>query len=143
MPPCLRGGQLGPWLLAPGAPTLFLVCGTPGSARPAGSLALYTSADQGLTWQHQGPVPESGAPASLAVAPTSESLVLATSTGIYYSTDQKSWQRAQITGEPAGGFSYIGMTTMSQGVAVPANPRLGEILTTADGGKTWQPWAIR
>ncbi len=142
VPACLRGGQFGPWLLAPDSPSLFLVCGTPGAARPAGSLTLYQSGDQGLTWQRQGTVTESGTPTSLAVAPTTGTLVLATSTGIYYSTNQRSWRRARVTGGPAGGFSYIGMTTTLQGVAVPANAQLGEIFTTDDGGLTWQPRTI-
>lgn len=137
-PPCLQGGHLGPWLLAPSSPTLFLVCGTAGAARPT----LYSSGDQGRTWHRRGTVTESGTPTSLAVAPTSNALVLATSTGIYYSTDQKTWHRAHLTDGPGGGFSYIGMTTTAKGVAVPANPRLGEIFTTADGGLTWQPSVI-
>jgi photosystem II stability/assembly factor-like uncharacterized protein len=142
VPPCLRGGQLGPWLLAPGSPNLFLICGTPGASQPTGSVTLYRSRDQGLTWQKRGTVTESGTPTSLAVAPTSGSLVLATSTGIYYSTDQKTWRRARLASGPAGGFSYIGMTTTLKGVAVPANAGLGEIFMTTDGGRTWQPWAI-
>lgn len=146
-PPCLRGGQLGPWLLAPGAPTLFLVCGTPGT-RQSGSVTLYKSGDQGSTWQRSGPVTASGTPTSLAVAPTSGTLVLATSTGIYYSANDKSWHSARfmggarLTSAPAGGFSYLGMTTTLMGVAVPANPRLGEIFTTTDGGRTWRPSVI-
>jgi hypothetical protein len=146
VPPCLkRGGQLGPWLLAPESPTsptIFLVCGTPSTSRQAGSVTLYQSDDQGLTWQRSGAVTESGTPTSLAVAPTSGVLVLATSTGIYYTANDKSWHRASLTRGPAGGFSYIGMTTTLMGVAVPANSQLGEIFTTTDGGRTWLPSVI-
>jgi photosystem II stability/assembly factor-like uncharacterized protein len=153
VPPCLRGGQLGPWVLAPsasGVPYIFLICGTPGTPQPRGSLTLYRSADQGVTWQRQGTITKSGTPWSLTVAPTSGSLVMATNTGIYYSTDETSWHPAQFGSAghlsysgPAGGFNYIGMTTTLQGVAMPANPQLGEIFTTTDGGRTWQPRRIR
>ena len=37
---------------------------------------------------------------------------------------------------PAGGFSYVGMTTDSQGVALPADTSLHEIWMTFDGGLT-------
>ncbi len=43
------------------------------------------------------------------------------------------------TGAPKGGFSYVGMTTDDQGVAVPADTSLHEIWMTADGGDTWAP----
>ena len=46
-------------------------------------------------------------------------------------------------GVPAGGFSYVGMTNATQGVAVPANASLGEIFVTSDGGRTWRPSPIR
>ena len=43
------------------------------------------------------------------------------------------------TGAPPGGFSYVGMTTDDQGVAVPADTSLHEIWMTFDGGQTWSP----
>ena len=47
-----------------------------------------------------------------------------------------------VGGVPAGGFSYVGMTNATQGVAVPVNSSLGEIFVTRDGGKTWSPSLI-
>ena len=52
------------------------------------------------------------------------------------------YQQAAVTGAPAGGFSYVGMTTDSQGVAVPADASAGAVWFTFDGGKTWRPSAI-
>ena len=40
---------------------------------------------------------------------------------------------------PPGGFAYAGMTTGTQGVAVPAGPAQHGVWLTYDGGRTWQP----
>jgi hypothetical protein len=42
---------------------------------------------------------------------------------------------------PPGGFAYAGMTTDTQGVAVPAGPAQHGVWLTYDGGRTWQPSA--
>jgi hypothetical protein len=47
------------------------------------------------------------------------------------------WTAAQGT-LPAGGFGYVGMTTASQGVAVPADPTVHAVWFSYDGGATWQ-----
>ena len=68
--------------------------------------------------------------------------MLATTTGIYQSANGgATWRRGQLrpARTPADGFSYVGMTNATQGVAVPANAELGEIFVTTDGGLTWQP----
>jgi len=70
-------------------------------------------------------------------------LVLATSSGLYYSRDLKTWSAAQVTGMPAGGFSFVGMTNTQQGVAVPDDRMAHEIFTTSDGGVTWLASPIR
>ena len=50
------------------------------------------------------------------------------------------WQPATLTGAaPAGGFSYVGMTTDEQGIALPADPSAGTVWFTFDGGQTWKP----
>jgi photosystem II stability/assembly factor-like uncharacterized protein len=150
-PPCLRtpgqpSWQPGTGLLAPGSGRLYLVCtSVPASSGPValGSLILYDSADGGLTWQARGPVQASGTAASLAVAPGGD-LVLATSSGIYYSADARTWHQADLGGQaPDRGFSYVGMTTTIEGVAVPTDPGLHEIFVTRDGGRTWQRSLIR
>jgi hypothetical protein len=128
-------------LLAANSQQLMLTCpAQPGVA--GGQFALYTSAT-GASWQLVGPVPVSGTPTSLATAASGQ-VVLATTAGVYYSTDGgTTWQTASIGGSaPAGGFSYVGMTNQSQGVAVPADADLGEVYVTADGGGTWNPSPI-
>jgi hypothetical protein len=40
---------------------------------------------------------------------------------------------------PPGGFAYAGMTTDTQGAAVPAGPAQHGVWLTYDGGRTWQP----
>src|SRR6266487_223190 len=148
-PPCLRGtarqgGQPGAGLLAPGPGIVYLVC-TNGQGRASSArlrpLIAYSSSDGGSAWRQRSVLPVRSA-ASLAVAPGG-ALVLATSAGIYYSPDATSWHSAQVTGQPPGGFGYVGMTTSLQGVAVPADSQLGEVYITLDGGLTWRPSAIR
>ena len=132
-------------------PQLVLACDTPTTAGRFAA-AIYTSAT-GATWNSAGSVTVKGTPTSLASAslPSASSgtvvpatVVLATTAGIEYSADGgKSWRKAKFTiGPPTGGFSYVGMTGSKLGVAVPADSSLGEIFTTSDGGKTWQPSPI-
>jgi hypothetical protein len=123
-------------------PDLVLACDTP-TARDRFTAVIYTSANGG-TWQSVGSVTVKGTPMSLASAGsgqmTQARVVLATTAGIKYSADGgKTWQGATFTGgPPAEGFSYVGMTDPTQGVAVPRKPNLLEIYVTNDGGKTWQ-----
>jgi hypothetical protein len=142
VPGCLsvagRPGS-GTGLLAPGSNAeVYLVC-----QPPDGQATLYQSADSGQSWTASGPVTAPGAPASLAVAPpptgnqANGPVVLATSSGIYYRSSGE-WVAASLGGPgPAGGFSFVGMTTALLGVAVPANPELKKIYLTSDGGVTW------
>jgi photosystem II stability/assembly factor-like uncharacterized protein len=39
---------------------------------------------------------------------------------------------------PYGGFSYVGMTSPQQGVAVPADTTQHAVWFTFDGGRTWR-----
>jgi hypothetical protein len=108
----------------------------------AGQVTLETSAS-GADWQQAGSTAVTGTPTSLATAASGQ-VVLATTAGLYYTTDSgATWQAASVSGPaPAGGFSYVGMTNQSQGVAVPANASLGEVYVTANGGQTWNPSPI-
>ncbi|HEY1643447.1 MAG TPA: hypothetical protein VGG35_22370 [Streptosporangiaceae bacterium] len=102
---------------------------------------LWRSAD-GVTWTKVGQPPSQAAARSLA-GTSSGQVVLATTAGIDYSPDGASWHRAAVSGgAPAGGFSYVGMTSATQGVAVPADAQLGEIFVTTDGGRRWTPSRI-
>ena len=67
--------------------------------------------------------------------------VLATGRGIdVRPAGSGAWQPATLTGpEPAGGVGDVGMTTDAQGIALPANPGVGTVWFTFDGGQTWTP----
>ncbi len=160
-PACLNGtghragsGESG--LIAPGSGVLYLLC----QRISGGSPILYHSADGGQTWQIAGHPKISGIATSLAVAPVNGTLVVGTDAGLYYSPDARSWHRASLRGGGAGaggaggaggggaggaasgGFGFVGMTTSTDGVAVPADPGLKEIFLTTDTGHTWQPKRI-
>jgi hypothetical protein len=109
---------------------------------------MYTSDNGGATWTQPPAASWSGTDASgvgvttsLAAAPNG-TLTLATTSGIYYlAAGGARWEPSDATGggAPKGGFSYVGMTTDDQGVAVPADTSLHEIWMTSDGGATWAP----
>lgn len=125
-----------------------------GSTVPGG-IQVSTSSDGGQLWSSQSPgawsgITNLGTPASLT-ATSAGALILATGTGMYVLpgtgpsgtglSNTGQWTASNATGAaaPAGGFSYAGMTTATQGVAVPADTGLHEIFLTYDGGKTWAP----
>ncbi|HEX9033878.1 MAG TPA: hypothetical protein VF834_18720 [Streptosporangiaceae bacterium] len=151
-PPCLLGGQnqaagQRPALIAPAGSELFLACAG-SSASPAssagqpGPLTLYLSADSGQAWQAQGTIAAHGTATSLAAIPGA-AIVLATTSGLYYSYDARHWQQGTIAGgAPQGGFRFVGMTNAQQGVAVPSDSGGHRLFITGDGGRTWQPSPI-
>jgi hypothetical protein len=86
----------------------------------------------------------SGTLESLA-ATSAGRVVLATSTGLFSAAlpAPGAWHSASIAGgPPAGGFSYVGMTSPAQGVALPADAALGQVFVTRDGGQTWTPHQV-
>lgn len=138
-PPCLaRTGQAaaGTALIAPAAGELYLACGP-------GPVTVYSSADGGQSWQRTGRVTAKGSATSLSAIPGG-AIVLATTRGIYYSTDATAWHQASLAGgRPAGGFAFVGMTNAVQGVAVPGGQAPRALYITADGGRTWQATPVR
>jgi hypothetical protein len=99
------------------------------------SPVLYTSADGGSTWTKVATAPSFGTATALTASPAEPS-ILATTDGIEAdSASTGQWQ--QVT-SLAGGFSYVGMTSQTQGVAIPADTSLHQIWMTYDGGQTWQ-----
>jgi hypothetical protein len=144
--PAASGQAAQPTAQLAAGPDVVLACDTP-AARGRFTAAIYTSAN-GTTWQSVGSVTVKGTPTSLTSAgsgPMAQAtVVLATTAGIKYSADGgQHWQAATITGgSPAGGLSYVGMTTPAEGVAIPADPSPAGIYVTTDGGKSWQPSPI-
>ena len=125
-------------------PQLLLSCE---SQAAAAQVTLYASTD-GARWHRAGSLSVPGSPTSLTSAASGQA-VLATTAGIEYSaTGGRTWRAATFASAgsgatgPAGGFSYVGMTNASQGVAVPADSSLGEVYVTTDGGSTWDPSPI-
>lgn len=128
---------------AAGPKLLLLACGSQ-AAGGRTQVSVHTSAN-GTSWQSAGgslTVP--GRPTALASAAASQ-VVLATTSGIEYSANGGgTWHAARFAGAgsgqtaPQGGFSYVGMTNATQGVAVPVNASLGEIYVTGNGGRTWR-----
>jgi hypothetical protein len=101
----------------------------------AATTVVYTSATSSLNWQTLGGATAEGNPTALATAPSAPAIV-ATSQGISVldaSTGQ--WNQAIAL---SGGFTYVGMTTDLQGVAIPADTSLHEIYMTLNGGQSWQ-----
>jgi hypothetical protein len=125
---------------------LWIACkGTSTGSAPT----LYSSDNGGSTWTQLPAASWSnitdlsgfGITTSLAAAPNG-ALTLATTSGIYYlPSGGKRWEASNAAGSgaPKGGFSYIGMTTDDQGVAVPVDTSLHEIWMTTDGGASWAP----
>jgi hypothetical protein len=145
-------------LLAPdgivpgGHARLAVVCAVPSS----GSTVVYRSNDDGATWAKRADVGQGGTsligmPQSLTDL-TDGTLILATqgSTsspgGIYLlKPGASSWQAATLSdpSQRSYGFTYVGMTNATQGVALGGNPELHAIWMTIDGGQTWQVRPIK
>jgi photosystem II stability/assembly factor-like uncharacterized protein len=129
-------------LAATGPSGLVLVCPGLAAAGSQPNKTVYTSADGGTKWQLAGRPPAVGTVTSVAGTPAG-AIVLATSVGIEVSTDGGATWTAAGGARPAGGFAFVGMTTSSQGVAVPADPSQHAVWFTRDGGQTWQASPIK
>jgi hypothetical protein len=139
------GGQPDQALLgAVNATDLLLSCLIPGrQGEQAEQKLIYSSSDGGGSWTRTGTAPSRGTASSLAASPAA-SVMLATDQGIeLLPAGETAWRAATLTAAiPAGGFSYVGMTTGEQGIALPADPRAGTVWFTFDGGRNWTPSAV-
>jgi len=108
-------------------------CTTPGASQQT---VIYTSGITSLNWRALAEGSSDGTPVSLATTPSSQA-IMATSQGIsVLDTSTGQWTQTVTLAE---GFTYVGMTTKLQGVAIPANASLHEVWMTFNGGRTWQP----
>jgi|HubBroStandDraft_1064217.scaffolds.fasta_scaffold47196_2 photosystem II stability/assembly factor-like uncharacterized protein len=137
------GQPAGALIGAEDARNLILAC-TPNPV-PGFSLQkklIFASANGGASWHMTAVAPTKGVAASVAASKT-ESVILATDQGIdLLPAGSTTWQPLTLTGPPPGGFSYVGMTTDQQGVALPADPQAGTVWFTFDGGQTWAPSTV-
>jgi hypothetical protein len=133
-------------MLASTGPGLALLCAGQASGNQQAK-NLYYSADGGRTWSPAGSAPAPGIAMSLSGTPTGPVLI-ATSGGIDFSTNSPgasgalTWRTARGA-RAAGGYSYVGMTTSLQGVAVPANVNTDAVWFTYDGGAHWAQSPVR
>jgi hypothetical protein len=128
------------------AQNLILVCTAAQSwgdpAVPAQDKTLFGSADGGASWHMIATAPTPGVATAVAASKT-EGIVLATDQGIdLLPAGSSTWQQLTLTGPPPGGFSYVGMTTDQQGIALPADPQAGTVWFTFDAGRTWAPSTV-
>jgi hypothetical protein len=129
-------------LLAVAAHSHHLTAVCPGIT-PTQLSKVYTSGS-GASWTQQpmtawGNLTDPGVPTSLTAAPDG-TLVLATTHGLYMlPAGGSQWKAAAA---PSFSFSYVGMTTDSQGVALPADTTRHEIWMTFDNGLTWAPRTV-
>ena len=147
--PCQPGapgpaGQPTGALLAADSGQLVLVCtSATNAAGDSQAKQVVESSDGGAHWSKAAAAPQAGIAASVATQAQDHLVMLATDAGLYRSGDGGlTWQRVRVSpaGAAAGeaGFSYVGMTSLTNGVALPADPGLHEVFVTTDGGVSWQ-----
>jgi hypothetical protein len=134
--PAQSSGQpSGVLLAAASTSSLALACSP---AAPGSGAQVFTSADGGATWQPSGSV--TGVTVTSLAAQPGGGIVLATTGGLEVSANGgASWQLVEAgTAGPAGGFSYVGMTSPEQGIAVPADVTEHAVWFTFSAGRAWQ-----
>jgi hypothetical protein len=114
---------------------LALACPASGQSGGSRQETIYSSSDGGQNWQPRGTLTIDGTATSLAAAGGGV-MALATTHCIDVSTDNGATWRTAHRG-PAGGFSYVGLTSSAQGVAVPADPGQHAVWFSFNGGQDW------
>jgi len=148
--PCATGqpqtdGEPGGALLGAVTAENLLVACTQSPSGDSQVKVIYGSTDGGKNWQPTATPPAAGVATSIAASVTG-TVVLGTSGGIevLQPGSSSAWQQATLTGSaPATGFSFVGMTTSTRGMALPADPANGAVWTTTDGGLTWTASPVR
>jgi photosystem II stability/assembly factor-like uncharacterized protein len=143
--PAQADGLPGDTMLAATGTGLVELCLT----QSPGRKFLAYSSDDGRTWMPAGYAPGTGQATSLSGTPTGQVLV-ATSSGIDVSSTVAGlggpyglrWRTSVQGASVPGGFSYVGMTTAQQGVAIPADTGLHAVWFTYDGGRHWVESAV-
>jgi hypothetical protein len=112
--------------------------------------AIYQSADGGASWQQTAIAPATTAQgttvqATAIAASPAATAILATTQGIeVLPAGSSTWQAATLTGTaPEDGFSFVGMTTATEGIALPADAQEGAVWFTTDGGLSWAPSPVQ
>ena len=140
--PQADGEPAGALLGALTATSLLLACTQP----PAGATQvklIYSSGNGGKSWQLMSTPLAAGTATSIAASPVN-TVLLATSAGIEVLPAGGSWRQATLTGTvPAAGFGFVGMTTSTRGMALPADSAGGTVWFTTDGGATWSPSPVK
>ncbi|HEY6786543.1 MAG TPA: hypothetical protein VI365_04450, partial [Trebonia sp.] len=103
------------------------------------STTIFSSADGGATWNKQQATGPGFGVANWLTASPAVPDILATTDGIVALDASGQWKEVAPL---AGGFSYVGMTTDGQGVAVPTDASLHQVWMTYNGGVTWAPHSI-
>jgi len=111
---------------------------------------IYRSSDSGASWQQAISVPNTNGPAgavtittSIAASPAA-SVILGTDKGIEVLPAGGTWRAAMLNGTaPDKGFSFVGMTTWTSGIALPADATAETVWFTTDGGLTWTPSQVQ
>ena len=139
-----------------GTARLAMVC----TQATTGATSVYRSNDDGATWTEQAGVnsmPATSAADSLTSLPDGTLILAATPDGgrvsggvsasglkggIYLlAPGATQWAAATLSAQSAWetpvGFTYVGMTSATQGVALSNDPSQHAIWMTTDGGKTW------
>jgi hypothetical protein len=142
--------------LPSGTTRLAMVC----TQTATGTTSVYLSNDDGATWTAQAGVtsmPATSAAESLTALPDGTLILAATPDsgrvsggvsgsglrgGIYLlAQGATQWEAATLSDPSAWktpvGFTYVGMTSATQGVALSSDPSQHAIWMTTDGGKTW------
>jgi photosystem II stability/assembly factor-like uncharacterized protein len=136
-------GQPSAAFLAAASPSsLVLVCRQLGVAST--TTRLFASSDGGRTWETAGPV--LGYKVTGAAAQPDGLVVLATTDGIVVLHDITVQREGTFEYAPhtalTGGFSWVGMTSDSQGIALAADASAHQLWITFDGGQSWSPSKI-